>query len=126
MRAGAEPHLSASQLTFIPLLAATQRSLHVRADTLTEAPSSRAAQSAREKLFVQQAVTTAAGDVSRTRVGVAITGSVRAERHDILATMHLNDGATGEEKSTAQFRASPRNLAPLEDRIRVANALGLE
>jgi serine/threonine-protein kinase len=127
VHAGSGPHRPGSQLSFTPLRAiGDARSLHVLADTLTEALSSRAAQSGRVRLFVEDADTQDVGAEHPPGVGVAITGSVRAEGNEILATIHLTDRATREEKWTGQFRASPGNLATLEDRIwaGISNALG--
>jgi len=112
-----------SRLAFIPFRTiGDERSLHVLADSLTEAISSRAGESGRIRVF---------SDTSRLRnspgVDVVITGSVRAAGNEILTTVHLTDGATGEETWTGQFWVRAKDLSSLEERIwaEIADRLGL-
>jgi serine/threonine-protein kinase len=116
----------AGSLAFLPFRAiGDEKPLHVFAESLTEAISSRAGESGRVRVFAEGVP---AGSM-RYPVGVDvwITGSVREAGDEILTTIHLIDGATGEEKWTHQFWASPNDLASLEARIwaGIANFLGL-
>jgi serine/threonine-protein kinase len=117
---------AAGSLAFLPFRAiGDEKPLHVFAESLTEAISSRAGESGRVRVFAEGVP---AGSM-RYPVGVDvwITGSVREAGDEILTTIHLIDGATGEEKWTHQFWASPNDLASLEARIwaGIANFLGL-
>jgi eukaryotic-like serine/threonine-protein kinase len=120
-------HPLSNRLALIPLhVIGDVRSLRIIADSLTEAVSSRAAQSGTVRLFSEDSGKS--GVAGRTGVDGVITGSVGAEGNDIVVTIHLTDYATGEERWTKQFRASPGNLLGLEDRIwaELSNALGLK
>jgi Flp pilus assembly protein TadD/TolB-like protein len=116
----------ASRLALLPFRAiGDEKSLHVFADSLTEAISSRAGEVGRMRVFLETGAT--GGMRNPSSVDVVITGSVREARNEILTTIHVIDGASGEEKWTHQFWASPKDLANLEARIwaGIANCLGL-
>ncbi len=112
-----------NKLALIPLRAIGDAgSLRSVADSLTEAVSSRAAQSQRIRLFFDESGGSPAAAGRRLGADAVLAGSVSADGGDILATVHLTDCATGEATWTGQFRASPNNLPGLEDQIWTAVA----
>jgi serine/threonine-protein kinase len=116
----------ASRLAFSPFRAiGGEKPLHVFADTLTEAISSRAGESGGVRVFSEGVST--GGMRYPPGVDVWITGSLRDAGSEILTTIHVIDCSTGEEKWTRQFWANPKDLASLEARIwaGIANFLGL-
>ena len=116
----------ARRLAFVPFrVIGNKTSLTVLADTLTEAVSSRAGESGRVRLFMD-AVHSAAG--SPVAVDAVVGGSVRAAGNEVLVTIHIADGASGEETWTRQFRADPEKLLGLEEQIweGITRALGLQ
>jgi Flp pilus assembly protein TadD/TolB-like protein len=124
-QSAAAPHRAASRLAFLPFRAIGDgKSLHVFADSLTEAISSRAGESGRIRVFVEGGRD---GVRHLSAVDVVIMGSVQEAGNEILTTIHLVDGSTGEERWARQFWASPKDPASLEARIwaGIAGYLGL-
>lgn len=122
-------HRHGNKLAIIPLrIIGDANSLRSVADSLTEAVSSRAAQSQRIRLFFDESGGSPAAAGRRLGADAVLAGSVASDGGDILATVHLTDCATGEATWTGQFRASPTNLLGLEDQIwtAVASVLKLD
>ena len=109
-------HRHGNKLAIIPLRTiGDASSLRSVADSLTEAVSSRAAQSQRIRLFFDESGGSPAAAGRRLGADAVLAGSVASDGGDILATVHVTDCATGEATWTGQFRASANNLLGLED-----------
>ncbi len=97
-------HASSTKLAIVPLrVIGDSSSLRVIADTLTEALSSRATQSGRVRLIMDDGAASGTDAGCRSRAETAISGSVRADQNQILATIHVADCATGEADGPANF-----------------------
>jgi len=106
---------SVHKLAFIPFrVIGDKNALGVIADSLTEAVSSKVAQSGRVRLFLDEGGGLAG---SRTQADAILAGSVRAEGSGVLVAIYVTDCATGERSWTREFQTNSTKLLRLEDEI---------
>ena len=118
----AREHSSPTKLAIATLRAiGDDESLHVVADTLTEVLSLRAAQSGRVRLILDDGPGSGS-EACTARAEKVITGSVRSEKNQILASIRMTDCATRETRWAGQFRTDPRRTGELGEQIWTAMA----